>query len=121
MIVGVVARRAVLVAVLLSALAAPTGAAEPLRPRRVATPPVIDGRLDDEAWQQAPTVSEFKTWMPDYGADLSERTVAYYAYDAANLYFAFRAYDREPAKIKASMAARDTTRPDDWICINIDS
>jgi len=66
-------------------------------------------------------VTGFTTWMPDYGKDLSERTVAYYAYDAENLYFAFRAYDREPSKIKASMANRDNIRPDDWICLNLDS
>jgi hypothetical protein len=96
-------------------------AADPLRPLRATTRPVIDGRLDDEVWQQAPSVTGFTTWMPDYGKDLSERTVAYYAYDAENLYFAFRAYDREPSKIKASMANRDNIRPDDWICLNLDS
>ncbi len=96
-------------------------AADPLQPLRAVKSPVIDGRLDDEVWQQAPNAAGFKTWLPDYGADLSERTVAYYAYDAENLYFAFRAFDREPGKIKASMAARDNIRPDDWICINLDS
>jgi hypothetical protein len=96
-------------------------ASPPVHPVRAAVPPVIDGRLDDAVWQQAPSASRFVTWLPDYGAELSERTVVYYAYDAENLYFAFRAYDREPAKIKASIAARDTIRPDDWICINLDS
>ena len=88
---------------------------------RATTAPVIDGRLDDPVWQQAPSASRFITWLPDFGAELSERTVVYYAYDAENLYFAFRAFDREPGKIKASIAARDTIRPDDWICINLDS
>jgi hypothetical protein len=92
-----------------------------LRPLRATVPPVIDGRLDEELWQRAPSASGFKTWLPDYGADLSERTIVYYAYDAENLYFAFRAFDREPSKIKASMASRDSTRQDDWICINLDS
>lgn len=101
--------------------AVPAFAAEPLRPFRATTPPVIDGKLDDETWRDAPSVTAFKTWLPDFGADLSERTVAYYAYDAENLYFAVRAYDREPSKIKASMASRDSIRPDDWICINLDS
>ena len=96
-------------------------ASEPLRPLRAVTPPVIDGRLDEEVWRQAPTVANFKTWLPDFGADMKDPTVVSYAYDAENLYFAFRAFDSEPSKIKASMASRDTIRPDDWICINLDS
>ena len=96
-------------------------AAEPLRPLRANVPPVIDGRLDDEIWQQAPSVTGFKTWMPDYGVTMANQTIVYAAYDAENLYFAFRAFDREPARIKASMASRDSIRPDDWICINLDS
>jgi len=96
-------------------------ATEPLRPLRAVTPPVIDGRLDDDVWRQAPTVTNFKTWLPDFGADMKDPTVVSYAYDAENLYFAFRAFDSEPSKIKASMANRDSIRPDDWICINLDS
>ena len=111
---------AVAVVVCLAATA-PAFAADTLRPLRATTPPVIDGRLDEPLWQQAPSASNFKTWLPDYGADLSERTIVYYAYDAENLYFAFRAFDREPGKIKASLSARDATRQDDWICVNLDS
>ncbi|HEY3380564.1 MAG TPA: DUF5916 domain-containing protein [Vicinamibacterales bacterium] len=95
--------------------------ADTVHPLRASTPPIIDGRLDEVLWQNAPSASNFKTWLPDYGADLSERTIVYYAYDAENLYFAIRAFDREPSRIKASMASRDNTRQDDWICINLDS
>lgn len=56
-------------------------AAEPLRPLRASVPPVIDGRLDEDLWQRAPSATDFKTWLPDLGADLSERTIVYYAYD----------------------------------------
>lgn len=108
---------------MLGAVLVPTfsEAAEPLRPARVTVPPVIDGILDDAAWQQAPHVTGFKTWMPDYGVEMADQTIVYYAYDAENLYFAFRAFDREPSKIKASVASRDTIGPDDWVCINLDS
>ena len=101
--------------------AAPVFAAEPLRPMRVVHPPAIDGRLDDEIWQQAPSVTGFKTWLPDYGVTMANQTIAWFAYDAENLYFAFRALDSEPSRVKASMASRDTIRPDDWICVNLDS
>jgi len=96
-------------------------AADPLRPTRATTPPVIDGVLDDAIWRQAPSVRGFKTITPDFGRPMADDTIAYYAYDAANLYFAFRALESEPAKIKASMASRDTIQADDFVCINLDS
>jgi hypothetical protein len=103
--------------------AAPAAAAEAVffRPLRTASPPAIDGRLDDAVWREAPSVALAKTFIPDFGRDASERTVALMAYDAENLYFAFKCYDREPDKIKAAVADRDTIRSDDFICINLDS
>ena len=93
----------------------------PLMPFRTDTPPAIDGVLDDPVWTQAPSETGFKTWRPDFGKDMRENTVVYYAYDQENLYFAYRCYDSEPAKIKASVRARDTIRQDDWICLNLDT
>jgi hypothetical protein len=92
-----------------------------LRPLKTETPPVIDGVLDDPVWKVAPHETGFKTWTPDYGIDMKENTVVYYAYDRENLYFAFRCFDSEPNKIKASITGRDTIRADDWICVNLDS
>ncbi len=91
------------------------------KPLRTNQPPVIDGRLDDPVWRQAPSVSGFKTFIPDFDREPSEKTTAYMAYDAEYLYFAFKCYDREPDKIKAAVAARDTIRADDFICINLDT
>ena len=96
-------------------------ASDELIPLRIDTPPVIDGKLDDVVWQQAPSVTGFKTFFPDYGKDMPDPTVVYYAYDRENLYFAFRCFDSEPGKIKTSVTRRDNVRPDDWICINLDS
>jgi len=93
----------------------------PLMPYKTDTPPVIDGVLDDPVWAQAPQETGFKTYYPDYGKDMREVTIVYYAYDRENLYFAYRCYDSEPAKIKASIAARDTIRRDDWVCLNLDT
>ncbi len=96
-------------------------AEEPLRPLRTDTPPKIDGYLNDPVWKEAPTITGLKTWTPDFGHDMAEKTIVYMAYDKENLYFAFRCYDRMPDKIKASLSSRDTIRPDDWVCINLDS
>jgi len=94
---------------------------QPLLPYKTDTPPVIDGILDDPVWQKAPHETGFKTYHPDYGLDMVEKTVVYYAYDRENLYFAFRCFDSEPNKIKASVSRRDDIHPDDWVCINLDS
>ncbi|MHB8905125.1 MAG: carbohydrate binding family 9 domain-containing protein, partial [Melioribacteraceae bacterium] len=96
-------------------------AQEQLRPSKADKPPIIDGKLDDLIWQNALSVSEFKTFAPDFGKDGTEHTIAYAAYDSENLYFAFRCYDREPAKIKSSVSSRDNIISDDWVCINLDS
>ena len=110
-----------LMAVLAAALPAAARGAEFFKPLRTDVPPVIDGRLDDAVWRNAPSLNTFKTFIPDFGREPSEKTVAYMAYDAENLYFAFKCYDREPDKIKAAVASRDTIRSDDFICINLDT
>ena len=97
------------------------GSVTPLRPMRVAIQPVIDGKLDDAIWQECPTVTDFKTFIPDFGRDATEKTIGYMAYDSENLYFAFRCFDRERDKIKSVVSSRDNVGSDDWVCINLDS
>ena len=94
---------------------------QPLIPFKTDTAPVIDGILNDPVWQKAPNVTGFKTWHPDFGKDMVEKTAVYYAYDRENLYFAFRCFDSQPDKIKASVTSRDNIQSDDWVCINLDS
>jgi len=91
------------------------------QPLRVGTPPIIDGILNDRAWENAQELNGFKTFIPDFEKDLSEATSAYMAYDSQFLYFAFRCRDRNPKKIKATMAKRDELYTDDFICINLDT
>ena len=113
-----------LVAVAFIAAVPPASAYEklpPLAPYRTETPPVLDGVLDDAVWKKAPTETGFKTWTPDFAKDMREKTIVYYAYDRKNLYFAYRCYDSEPSKIKATVAARDTIQREDWVCLNLDS
>lgn len=102
-------------------LSLPVFAVEVLVPLKVDTSPIIDGKLDDQIWQKAPQLTGFKTYYPDYGIDMADQTVVYYAYDRENLYFAYRCFDSEPSKIKGSVTRRDNIRSEDWICINLDS
>ena len=112
---------AALLALLFPAAALSANSPEPLLPMLTDRPPTIDGILDDEVWVHAPSVTGFKTWQPDFGKDMTQKTQAYYAYDRENLYFAFRCFDSEPGKIKTSISNRDNIRSDDWIAINLDS
>lgn len=93
----------------------------PVLPQKIEVSPVIDGFLNEDIWKRDPDISGFKTWMPDYGKDLPFKTYVWLAYDEENLYYAFRCFDPEPGKIKASVDSRDKIRLDDWICINLDS
>jgi hypothetical protein len=84
-------------------------------------PPVIDGTLGPGEWDGAFKMSDFKTFQPDYGKDPSQRTEGFFLYDADNLYFAFRCYDTEPAKIKSSLCKRDAMFSDDFVGIVLDT
>jgi hypothetical protein len=69
-------------------------AAEPAKTinvKRAATPPRIDGVIED-AWLAADSVDDFVQYAPDEGVKPSERTVVYVMQDDANLYVAFRAW-----------------------------
>jgi len=114
-------RSALIISLLLLLFSIPANAIEPLKPLCTDTPPIIDGILDDALWQHAPFVTGFIIYHPDYGAPMSEATKVWYSYDQENLYFAFKCFDSEPDKIKTSVSARDKIRPDDWICINLDT
>jgi hypothetical protein len=98
-----------------------TGENVVLRPERTVQPPVIDGILDDQAWQGAPIVEEpFITNNPVYGKPVPEKTKVWLTYDPDNLYFAFYCYD-DPGKVKATLSKRDSIMGEDWIDVDIDS
>jgi hypothetical protein len=89
---------------------------------RVSTPPIIDGRLDDQAWKSAPLpLGEWITYNPSYGEKLAQKTEVWVAYDDKNLYFAFRCRDPEPDKVRANLSRRDQLFNDDWVGLSLDS
>jgi len=81
----------------------------------------IDGILDEKTWQTPPIKKKFITITPTYGYELPMDTLVWVAYDTNNLYFAFRCYDPEPAKIKTTITKRDNISPDDWVSVSVDS
>jgi hypothetical protein len=88
---------------------------------RVEATAVLDGRLDDSAWQQAAVLSGFQQWMPVDGRPAEERTEVrvWYAPDA--IWFGIRAYDRQPGTVRATVADRDNLDNDDHVSIYLDT
>jgi len=109
-----------LIGVLMTA-ALPLYAENSTRVAPTTNPPMINGILDDAAWEKATRFENFKTIKPDYGKEPSQKTIAYMTYDAENLYFAFRCFDTEPDKIKTSVSSRDNMFQDDNIIIMLDT
>jgi hypothetical protein len=82
---------------------------------------VIDGRLDEEIWTQAPAATEFTQRDPDEGQPATERTELRVVYDDHALYVGARLHDREPARIGRQLARRDRTVEADHFAVFLDA
>ena len=86
----------------LSAAQGPTASA-----RAVATPPVIDGRLNDPAWLDVPPITGFIQRELHEGAPVTERTEVRIITDGQALYVGAWLYDSNPAAIVPGEKVRD--------------
>lgn len=85
-------------------------------------PPKIDGVLDNPLWEQEGLkIENFLQLSPKEKGTPSEKTVAYLGYDEKNLYMAFRCFDSEAKKIRASVTNRDDCIDDDWVIVFLDT
>ncbi|HEY0005199.1 MAG TPA: DUF5916 domain-containing protein [Pyrinomonadaceae bacterium] len=103
-----------------SAILLPPEKTSPLRLVRFEKPPVIDGRLDDEAWKQAPLLKDFYQINPGDNISPSRRTEVWIGYDSRFLYLAVHAYD-EPDKVRATVAKRDNVFGEDNVRFFLDT
>jgi len=83
--------------------------------------PVIDGRLDEPAWREAPVATGFTQNRPRPGAPSSLRSEARVLVDDEAIYIGLSYFDPEPAKIQAPLARRDDETISDWSFVEIDS
>ena len=74
---------------------------------RVATPPAVDGHLDDAAWADAPVLTDFVQHEPYDGQPATERTEVRILFDDAAVYVGAWLFDRDPSGIVRSEARRD--------------
>ncbi|VXD13532.1 DUF5916 domain-containing protein [Marinoscillum sp. 108] len=86
----------------------------------VQAPPVIDGKLDDPAWDLVDWGGDFIQRQPEDGAAPSQDTKFKILYDAKYLYIGIRAFDLEPDKVARRMSRRDGFEGD-LVEVNIDS
>jgi hypothetical protein len=82
---------------------------------------VLDGNLDDAAWQQAVPTTSFVQRDPLEGASPTFKTEARVIYDGSAIYVGVRAFDSEPARIAGFLTRRDAESVSDWIRVYIDS
>ena len=87
---------------------------------RTATPPRIDGRLDDSVWETATHITDFIQIAPVEGAPGSEETEVWIAYDSDHLYLAFYAHYSEPGTMRVNRADREEIRGDDRMSVLFD-
>ncbi len=91
-----------------------------VRPPRILTAPVIDGRLDDAVWRDAALLTDFFQRQPLDGAPATEDTEVYVAYDSANIYIGAHAHLTNPEILRANRADRDRPIADDAFLVYFD-
>ena len=74
---------------------------------RITNPPVINGILDDEAWQSGIWAGGFIQNQPYSGRTETQRTEFKILFDDNNLYVAIKAYDTSPDSIVNRLTRRD--------------
>ncbi len=82
--------------------------------------PVIDGKLDDTAWELANVSTDF--WCSLLDKPPTDKTEVLVIRDDSNLYFGFRMYDSVPEAIQSARTVRDVGLGyDDSIKIELDT
>ena len=93
-----------------------------LRAIRATVAPKLDGILDDQVWTEQPLPADkWVSYNPLRGEAAQQDTRVWVAYDDQALYFAFRCFDPEPSRLRATITRRDNAWNDDWVAVSLDS
>ena len=83
---------------------------------------MVDGRLDDVVWQDAPLGGPLTQFLPNQGGPMSEPTEFRIVYDEDALYLGVWCYDSEPDRITARLMEREgPIWMDDYIIFVLDT
>ena len=92
------------------------------RATRTGLPIVLDGVLDDEAWEGAEPITGFIQSMPDAGAPATEETVVRVLYDQERIYIGALMLDSEPGGIIRQFLMQDfETHEEDVFAVTLDT
>jgi hypothetical protein len=87
---------------------------------RLAAPLDLDGKLDEQAWQNGHAVTEFKQRDPHEGQPASLPTEVRVLYDDDAIYIGARMHDTAPDSILARLTRRDVSIPADRFGVYVD-
>ncbi|HSL19250.1 MAG TPA: DUF5916 domain-containing protein [Methylomirabilota bacterium] len=82
---------------------------------------VVDGALDEPAWQRAWSMTLDWEVQPGENTPAAAATEVLVYHDEGRLYVGFRAHDPDPASIRAHLADRDSFGPDDAVGVVLDT
>lgn len=87
-----------------------------------ATPVVLDGRIDEAAWQAAEAATGFTQNEPDDGRPATQRTEVRFLFDDDALYVAARMFDSlGAAGIVSRLVRRDAAFDSDYFQVTFDT
>ena len=93
---------------------------DPMELTRLSSPITLDGRLDDAAWQQVPSLP-MTMYLPVFRGTPTQRTDIRVAYDDEHVYVGGWFYDTDPSGIRVNSLYRDRWNGDDALAIYIDA
>jgi hypothetical protein len=85
-------------------------------PPRIQAEIVVDGRLDEPAWNEAALLTGFSLYAPVDGRPAPDSTEVLVWYSPKAIHFGIRAF-AEPGSVRASLGDRDKSYSDDYIGI----
>ncbi|HUR00355.1 MAG TPA: DUF5916 domain-containing protein [Gemmatimonadaceae bacterium] len=88
---------------------------------RAAAAPVLDGKTDDPAWQNAQIIDQFLQYEPKKGIETRFKTEVRVTYDDKYIYILGRMYDPAPDSIVSLLSRRDVRTASEQLKIVIDS
>jgi hypothetical protein len=81
----------------------------------------IDGHLDEEAWNEAEFVTDFRQFSPDEGSPATQQSVVRILYGDGGIYVGAMLYDDNPSLIEQTLGRRDDFNRADWFVVSFDS
>ena len=88
---------------------------------KVTAPPVLDGKTDDPAWQNAQVIDKFLEYDPHVGAETRFKTEVRVVNDDKYLYVLARMYDPAPDSMISLLSRRDVRTQSEQLKLMIDS